>query len=56
MTADEAATIAYRVTQLEREVSALQRKVDRLTWALVTLSLSIAGSAVVFALTITSVR
>lgn len=49
-------TLIYRVGELEKDVLLLQRKVDRLGWALVTLTLSIAGSAVVFAVTVLSVR
>lgn len=48
--------LAHRVTELEADIAVLQRKVDRLVWALVTLSLSIAGSAIVFALTVVSIR
>jgi hypothetical protein len=49
-------TLAYRVSELEHDVRTLSKKVDRLTWALVTLTLSIAGSAVIFALTVLSIR
>jgi hypothetical protein len=60
-------TIAYRVSELEQDVRALDkrleerfevanRKVDRLTWALVTLTLSIAGSAVIFAVTVLTLK
>lgn len=48
--------LAHRVHELEQDIGVLQKKVDRLVWALVTLSLSIAGSAVVFALTVISLR
>jgi hypothetical protein len=48
--------LAFRVAELEKDVQALTKKVDRLTWALVTLTLSIAGSAVIFALTVLSLR
>lgn len=48
--------LAFRVSELEKDVEALTRKVDRLTWALVTLTLSIAGSAVVFAITVLALR
>lgn len=55
--------IVWRLSQLERRLEELEhegdrrfeslnRKIDRLTWALVTLSLSITASAVVFALTV----
>jgi len=50
MTDDE--HVAYRVGLLERECAIVQAKVDRLVWALIGLALSIAGSAVVFALTV----
>jgi hypothetical protein len=56
VTPADAAQIAYRVEQVERNVGKLERKVDRLVWALVSLSLTIAASAIVFALTVTSVR
>src|SRR5262245_65940620 len=46
----------FRLAQLERELEALTKKVDRMTWALVTLTLSLAGSAIVFALTVVAVR
>jgi hypothetical protein len=49
-------TLTYRVSELEHDVRALSKKVDRLTWALVTLTLSIAGSAVIFALTVLSIK
>jgi hypothetical protein len=48
--------LAHRVAELEADIAVLQKKVDRLVWALVTLSLSIAGSAIVFALTVVSIR
>lgn len=55
--------IAWRLQALEKRIDelehegdrrfeALNRKIDRLTWALVTLSLSITTSALVFALTV----
>lgn len=47
--------LAYRVGELETDVKALSRKVDRLIWALVTLTITIAGSAVVFAITVASI-
>lgn len=46
----------WRIGQLERTVEGLERKVDRLTWALVTLSITISGSAIVFAFTVLSLR
>jgi hypothetical protein len=48
--------LAHRLAELESDVEVLARRTDRLLWALVTLSLSLAGSAVVFALTVASVR
>lgn len=53
---DSPATVAYRVGQLEREVDAISRKIDRLVWGLVTLTITIAGSAIVFALTVASLK
>lgn len=50
------ATVAYRVRQLERDMEAMSRKIDRLVWGLVTLTISIAGSAIVFALTVASIK
>ena len=49
-------TLIYRVGELEKDVLALTKKVDRLVWALVTLTLSIAGSAVIFAVTVLSLQ
>lgn len=48
--------LAYRINELEADMEVLQKRTDRLLWALVTLSLSLAGSAIVFALTVASVR
>lgn len=48
--------LAHRIGQLESDMGVLQRRTDRLLWALVTLSLSLAGSAIVFALTVATVR
>ncbi len=45
-------TLAYRVSEVEKDVQNLAGKVDRLTWALVALALTIAGSAITFALTV----
>lgn len=61
------AATPWRLAQLERKVNELEieidkrfeiqgRKIDRLLWGLVMLTLSIAGSAVVFALTVLSIR
>ena len=49
-------TTAYRIGLLEKKIGELEGKVDRLLWALVTLSLTLAGSAIVFVITATSVR
>lgn len=49
------ATIAYRVGQLEEDVRDLNKKLDRLTWAIVGLTITIASSAIIFALTVASV-
>lgn len=56
MTPLDTATMSYRIEELERDVVVLQRKVDRLVWALVTLTISIAGSAIVFSLTVISIQ
>lgn len=48
--------LAHRISELESDVELLLRRTDRLLWALVTLSLSLTGSATVFALTVASVR
>lgn len=53
---DAPATVAYRVGQLERDMDMMARKIDRLVWGLVTLTITIAGSAVVFALTVASLK
>lgn len=58
-------TLEYRVGQLEddvvrmeakhkQDIGRLYDKVDKLTWALITLTVTIAGSAVVFAITVAS--
>jgi len=49
-------TMAWRVAELERDVKALQTKVDRLMWSIVALSLTIAGSAITFAITVAGIR
>lgn len=46
-------TVAWRLVQLERSVEELERKVDRLTWALTIAALTFAGSAAVLVLTLT---
>lgn len=56
MTPAEAAQVAYRVGILERTIEDLTTKVDRLVWALVSLALSIAASAIVFALTVAGLQ
>ncbi len=52
------ANLAYRVSELERDLDGLavkldrtNQKIDRLMWAIVTLAITIAGSTLVFALT-----
>jgi hypothetical protein len=49
-------TVVYRVAELEKDLTRVERKVDKLLWALVTLTLSIAGSAVIFAITVLTLR
>ena len=49
-------TTLYRVEQLERDVDVLVKKVDRLVWALIGLSISLATSAIVFAISVAVVR
>jgi len=49
--ADEAANVAWRVGVLEKTIAELEGKVDRLVWALVLLSVSIAGSTLTYVLT-----
>ena len=44
-------TVAWRLGQLERTVENLERKVDRLTWALTIAALTFAGSTAVLVLT-----
>jgi len=51
MTPDEAANVAWRVGVLEKTIEELESKVDRLVWALVLLSVSIAGSTLTYVLT-----
>ena len=48
--------LQHRVGELEADVASLAKRTDRLLWALTTLAFSIAGSAIVFALTVASVR
>lgn len=48
------ATIGWRLDQLERGVEQLERKVDRLTWALTLAALSFAGSAAVIIISVAS--
>lgn len=50
------ATLAYRVQELEKDIADLKGKVDKLVLSLIGLTLSIAGSAVVFALTVASMK
>ena len=51
MNADEAANVAWRVGVLEKTIAELEGKVDKLVWALVLLSVSIAGSTLTYVLT-----
>jgi hypothetical protein len=44
-------TLSYRMSEVEKDVQELSRKVDRLMWAIVTLAFTIAGAAITFALT-----
>ena len=44
-------TLRYRVGELEKSVTNLTAKVDRLMFSVVALSLTIAGAAITFALT-----
>lgn len=47
-------TLAYRVGELEADVKSLSKKVDRVTAVLMTLTVTIAASAIVFALSVVS--
>lgn len=49
-------TVAWRLQQLERTVEQLERKVDRLVWALTVAALSFAGSAAVLVVVVLSGR
>ena len=49
-------TLHYRVGELEGDVETLSSKVDRLMWAVLSLALSIAASAVVFAVTVATIK
>jgi hypothetical protein len=44
--------IAWRVRQLENQVRDLNRKVDRLTWALTLAAVSFAGATVMLMVTL----
>lgn len=48
--------LAHRVNELEADMAVLQKRTDRLLWALVTTCLSLTVSAIVFAVTVTAVR
>ena len=50
------ATLDYRVTRLEEDIRSLAKKVDRLTWALVMLALSITTSAIAIVITFSTAR
>ncbi len=49
-------TLSYRVNELEKDVSVLNKKLDRLIWSIVALTITIASSAIVFAFTILSTQ
>lgn len=49
-------TLVYRMGQVEKDVASLERKVDRVLWALVTLTITLAGSSIIFAITVLSLR
>lgn len=44
-------TLAYRVAELERDVKALEEKVDKLIWAIVSLTIALATTSVVLVVT-----
>jgi hypothetical protein len=56
VTPDEEAHVAYRVSVLERTIMELEKRVDRLIWALVLLSVSITGSTLTFVITTQAAR
>lgn len=45
-------TIPYRIGRLEEEVKDLRRSVGRLTWVMLTASVTLSVSSVVFAATV----
>jgi hypothetical protein len=49
-------TLAYRVSELEKDQQELARKVDRILWMLVSLTLALAGWSIGMFLTFLSVR
>lgn len=49
-------TIPYRLSRVEKEVEELKRSVGRLTNVILTASITLATSAVIFAVTITISR
>lgn len=51
----EDSSLRWRVSELEKDMETITKKLDRLIWALVTLTITIAGSAVIFALTVLSI-
>lgn len=44
-------TLAYRVSELEADVKLLTRKVDRLIWAIVSLSIALTTTSVILVIT-----
>ena len=44
-------TLAYRVAELERDVKELTKKVDRLMWSLVSLTIALTTTTVMLLLT-----
>lgn len=54
MSGVEDGSLRWRVTELEKDVGILNKKLDRLIWAIVALTITIASSAIVFAFTILS--
>ena len=47
--------MSWRLAEVEKDMKELSSKVDRLMWAIVALALTIAGSAITFALTVQGV-
>lgn len=51
MSLDES-TVSWRLSQLERTVDEIERKVDRLVWALTLAALSFAGATAMLLVTV----